>query len=576
MKVSGQAGLRQVPALAAVMVLAFVLAVVGAAQHLSGYPAGDIFYLALQTFVIQLPATSGGAPYPWTLDVARFLAPVAVGYTAIITFLLLFRDSMDHLRARRLRGHVVVCGLGDCGQQVVRSLLAAGRRVVAVDRVARPWGGRRIPTIVGDARERSVLAAAGVARAARVVIVCEDDRINGEVAAALVNEVRDRVSGVLECQIQVSNADLVDRLRRRGVERVEHDRVLLEFFCVHQVAARRLLVRHPPFLDPTHATGVLVVGDTLLAGSVIVQAARLWSVLPDRPRPLPMRVVAPAARVLIQRLRDRYPDIDQVCALAPCDADPVSGVTALAAAETIDFEQRVYVCLGDEAQGLAVASALVDTVVLATPVVVQAAHQRGLTELAVRFLDPGPGITAFGVTEVACDPDGLFGDMWHELARSIHETYRVHRATDPTWPASGPETTPWEELAEGYRAGNLDQARHIGSKLAAIGARPVPLLSPLEVAFRFTDEEVEQLAELEHERWNGERRAAGWTLGPKNNKRRTTPYLVPYRELSPDIQEYDRSAVRAIPSLLASVGYRIARTAPSPALPTAKHVADPG
>ena len=422
----------QIPVVAVLMLLAFVLAVVGAAQHLPGQPVSDIWYLALQTFVIQLPASGETAPYPWPLDVARFLAPIAVGYTAIITFLVVFRDSVNRRRARWLREHVVVCGLGDCGQQVVRSLSAAGRQVVAIDPAARPWSGRRIPTIVGDAREPSVLAAAGVARAARVVIVCADDRTNGQVAAALLDSalldtVAQRGGSLLECQVQLSNADLVDRLRRRGVEHVSHERVLLDFFCVHQVAARRLLVRHPPFLNTPDtpetlgATGILVVGDAPLAGSVVVQAARLWSVLPDRSRPLPVRVVAPAAAALVQQLRQRHPQLDRVCELVACDADPLAGVSALAAAHGINHDHRVYICLEDEAQGLAVASTLIESVKLANAVVVQTSYQRGLTDLVGRFLDPGPGIEVFGVTEVAYDPDALFGDMWYELARSIHE-----------------------------------------------------------------------------------------------------------------------------------------------------------
>lgn len=570
----GRVGVLQVPIVAGILLLTCTLAVVGAAQHLPGRPVSDICYLALQTFVIQLEA-SNDTPYPWPLDVARFLSPLAIGYTAIITFLLLFRDSLDRLRQKWIRRHVVVCGLGDCGQQVVRSLSAAGRQVMAIDLAARPLVGRRIPLIVGDAREPRVLAAARVLRATRVVVTCDDDRVNGEVAAALVALVgqQRRRGDLLECQVQLSNADLVDRLRRRGFERAEHDHVLLDFFCIHQVAARRLLVRHPPFddTDPANAAGVLVVGDEPLAGSVVVQIARLWSVLPDRPRPLPVQVVAPSATELVAQLCARHPQINQVCALVPRDADPIAGVTGLAATGGIDRRQRAYVCLADEAQGLAVASALIESGKLTTPVVVQASQQRGLTSLAVEFLEPGPGIVAFGAIEVAYDPEGLFGDLWQELARSIHETYRAHRATDTTRTKAGPETAPWEDLAEVYRASNLEQARHIGNKLTKIGARPVPLLSPSSVPFRFTEKEVEQLAELEHERWNAERREKGWTLGQKSTEQRTTPYLVPYRDLPPEIKEYDRSAVRAIPSLLASVGHGIERIPPADQPSTVEH-----
>lgn len=47
---------------------------------------------------------------------------------------------------------------------------------------------------------------------------------------------------------------------------------------------------------------------------------------------------------------------------------------------------------------------------------------------------------------------------------------------------------------------------------------------------------------------------------PKSTERRTTPHLVPYEELADEIREYDRPAVRLIPSLLAGAAYTIART----------------
>jgi hypothetical protein len=40
--------------------------------------------------------------------------------------------------------------------------------------------------------------------------------------------------------------------------------------------------------------------------------------------------------------------------------------------------------------------------------------------------------------------------------------------------------------------------------------------------------EIEQLAIIEHNRWNAERWLAGWMLGEKNIKKKISPYLVPW------------------------------------------------
>jgi hypothetical protein len=70
----------------------------------------------------------------------------------------------------------------------------------------------------------------------------------------------------------------------------------------------------------------------------------------------------------------------------------------------------------------------------------------------------------------------------------------------------------------------------------------------------FTDDEVEVMARLKHDRWVAERRRGGRRPGPRDPQRRTTPYLVPWEELAEEIREYDRLFVRQLPRLLASVG----------------------
>ena len=62
---------------------------------------------------------------------------------------------------------------------------------------------------------------------------------------------------------------------------------------------------------------------------------------------------------------------------------------------------------------------------------------------------------------------------------------------------------------------------------------------------------------MEHERWNWQRRIQNWTYkaGPKDEKNKTTPYLLPYDQLEDKIKEYDRETVRLIPALLERAGF---------------------
>ena len=56
----------------------------------------------------------------------------------------------------------------------------------------------------------------------------------------------------------------------------------------------------------------------------------------------------------------------------------------------------------------------------------------------------------------------------------------------------------------------------------------MPLTALDADSFAFTPEEVERLAEMEHERWLAERRALGWTPGPRDPQKKTNPNLVPW------------------------------------------------
>jgi hypothetical protein len=97
-------------------------------------------------------------------------------------------------------------------------------------------------------------------------------------------------------------------------------------------------------------------------------------------------------------------------------------------------------------------------------------------------------------------------------------------------------------------------------KLESAGYGIVPLDSWEAATDLFSPDEIEALAVLEHERWVNDRKQAGWKRGPeKDVQRKRTPHLVSWDELSEDIRELDRNAVREIPELLLSAHLAIYR-----------------
>jgi hypothetical protein len=143
------------------------------------------------------------------------------------------------------------------------------------------------------------------------------------------------------------------------------------------------------------------------------------------------------------------------------------------------------------------------------------------------------------------------------LARGIHDSYRERRLR--TLGVEDPSVADWDSLPETLRASNRDQAAHFVEKLNLVGCGVVRSEGGAPV-FTFTPAEVDTLAKVEHERWMTERRRQGWTPGPtRDPKARTTPYLVPWADLSEPVRDLDREAVREMPMQLARAGYAVVR-----------------
>ena len=77
----------------------------------------------------------------------------------------------------------------------------------------------------------------------------------------------------------------------------------------------------------------------------------------------------------------------------------------------------------------------------------------------------------------------------------------------------------------------------------------------------FTDDEVELLARIEHNRFFAERILVGWTLDESliegNELTKCSPSLVPWDKLKRDPQEWNRVYVRAMPELLKKGAARV-------------------
>ena len=154
--------------------------------------------------------------------------------------------------------------------------------------------------------------------------------------------------------------------------------------------------------------------------------------------------------------------------------------------------------------------------------------------------------------------DVLLGDAREKLAEAIHEKYRQDNkdSKDPKDPAMAP----WGKLREDLRESNRWQADQIPAKLKAIGCDFTPVCGGKPKRIVITRKEYERMAEMEHERFVGEKRLEGWSQGNvRDDSKKIRTDLVGWTELPHALKEYDRNAVKAIPDLLVQAGFEIYR-----------------
>lgn len=536
----------------------------------------DIFYLDLQLFTFSTVVEEAG--FPWQLQVARFLAPIVAGYSALRGLSRIFRDRVDQVRWRFWRGHSIVVGAGETGLAFVRTQTAAQHKVVVVESDAanvnleacRELGAG---VLLVDARQPESLVLAGVAGAAHLITVTGDDGMNAEIvlnAQQLVRQKR-RTTKPLRCIAHVVDADLWHLLRVNELRDDDEVPVRLDFFNMYEQGARLLVDTHPP----TRTDGVpraLVVGDGVLAERVVVYLARRWDARQADADLLPVTLLGPRATALRDLLIAEAGQLARVCTIESVDArlDRLALPPEVTSQGTVDI---AYVCPESDSAAVVVAQLLIRGLPEAK-VVVCLSHSIGLIRvLEDEHLAGGPGLRrlqVFPLLDRTCHPESLLTGVHESLAEAIHDRYRQKRLDeDEGVDPSDPALAPWALLGDELKASNRSQARDIREKLRVVGCDLAPESGWQQLGFTFTAEEVERLARREHDRWMAERLDKGWVHGEATDRAsKVSALLVPWDQLDPGDKETNRELIHAIPELAALAGFQVIRLFDASAAPS--------
>ena len=566
--------------IALVWVLVIALGYVGFVKHFAAVGQTRSFwntlYPTLQLFALEFNIVP--LPGNWELQAARFLAPLMALYTVVQAAASIFQEQIQLIRMRFLKDHIVICGLGRKGFLLCQAFRKRGERVVVIEQDAsndflercRQEGAM---VLLGNATDSGLLRQARIWRAKNVISVCGSDGANAEISVNTHKLASSRKGKALSCLVHIFDPQLYNLLRECEMATGEIDAFRLEFFNVFESGSRVLLQEYPPFSTAREVHNlrphIIVVGAGRLGESIIVNAARIWwdTHLNESGR-LRITLIDRQAITKKESLCLRYPQLEEACELITEEININLPVFEKAAFLFDDKGNAavsiVYVCLDDDSQALRAALALHNQLrTIEVPIVVRMTHEAGLATLLQdrgTSHDGFANLRPFGLLDRTCTPGLITGCTYEILARGIHEQYVANERQKGSTPETNPSMVSWEELPELLKESNRNQVEHIRVKLEAIGCN-IAITNAWEVpAFKFSPEEVELLAKMEHERFVKERIKQGFIYAAtKDIGEKTSPTLVSWEELPEAEKDKDRDSVRQLSELLAKARFQIYR-----------------
>ena len=500
---------------------------------------------------------------------ARYLAPWVVPFVALFATikatLANFRRDLRGLRASHQADHVIVCGIGEIGLQIVENLRDAGENVVAIDLAddsASALTAERLGATVlkGNATHLSVLQSGGLSGAKIVVICTGQDADNVDIALRVKGTItggaglREKPLLVL---VELRDEWLFGRLIDHDQEALGSTACEIRLFNTYQNTARLLLQTIPPPLATADKVGTFVivgfgsmgreVAHQILAAGLtpLDQTARVL-IVDRKAEAMEKQFLANVAPIA------KYATVKFLAADLDDDAADNWDVIEQTLREDAPF--AVAICLPEDRASLHVGvtmRALLDGLgETEVPVYMRLGRHLRLGQFAgnmERREDNPDRLRPFGSMQEILAVDIVVGARLDALARAYHEHRRSEqppaRKREPSW-------RPWPELAEQFKMSSRRETDHMTIKLAQAGFTIAETASP--AIFKFSANDLRLLAELEHRRWTIERLLQGWKYGQtRDNARRLNPLLVDWGDLPPKERKSNMAAIAAMAEILA-------------------------
>ncbi|MFW9866521.1 MAG: NAD-binding protein [Candidatus Thorarchaeota archaeon] len=572
-----------------------------------------ILYHTLRLFVNEV---SENPPFNWGLYVAMILCPLALYYSFIIAFLHIFNTKIEKIQLMWYRKHTIICGLNKWSSELLTDLRKKKKKVVIIEsepvnEFAEKARDLDVVILNGRCADPYMLYKAKVHKAKNLVIFTENDTLNMEVAINTQRLFNERIKKGkmknkkhnLKCFVHIGDKKLYDVFSEHHIFEESVENVNYELFNVFYNAARVLFLTFPFEKakerlknDKIH---ILIVGFGQLGECVTLQAIKMChysgnesakiTILKEKEREKKEPEIS--GEDLKDRFCYKYNQIKNLKTSLDLKSFDISF-------NVIDFDNlknfqetvneinkqesitTIVVCLEEELKAVKFSIDLISIIEekripikYNLPINIYVDQNEDIFKFPKKEETTLCEISPFGILKYSCSSEAIIKEKLDQLAKMVHLVWNEEKKENAD--------TLWNKAIPVDKESSRQQADHLPIKLRELKLQPISKKRvnvkdeeyQKRVVKEIKDEQVKNLARMEHNRWCAERWVAGWKLTTEEllreyigdeilkkssekelkdlkKKHKISDLLIPFESLDDDDIEIDLRFIRNIPRML--------------------------
>lgn len=509
---------------------------------------------------------------------ARWLAPLALIWTAVRAYFQLRREGSQIKKIKKWKDHTIICGYGEIGKRVVQSLLDDNKKTVVIDPgIEKDHFVLQDKSdcffIKQDANIDTSLERAGLFKADYLIAVTGNDLMNFSILSTAKAVLKPQKSEkCLSAFAHVSNHELIANVQDYPLFQITEEYFDGRVFNADNLASRLVFKQHAPDIYspvtsneqlPVH---IILFGFNQFAQSLVTQFGRTAHFLTDVKTQI--TVIDSEIDQKKETYLGRYQAINQLIDLElihrKSDCLKQEDVAAFKNKAPVSV---IYLCHEDNIVQALTLNRIREIWKNEVHVVVCQSETMPVPD----WVSERNNYHVLNPFTSACSYKIIFEESLERLAEKFHNLYlrdererflgkcneyEQTKAKDKTVERPKPKAAmvEWGKLSEEYKQSNRSLADHLDVKLRAIGCEACMIEDERpEAIYPSGTNIINQLANMEHRRWNANHLLSGWQYGSeRNDTLKIHDNLVPWEELSDEIKEYDIQTIINIPTILKS------------------------